>query len=924
MKVQHSGDRFRGLVIGASLIVVILLAALGVTSAEILSAARPCAGDGMLWSKGQRDAVHHLANYMESHRAVDYQRFVGAIAVPLGDQKARTELERPNPDLAIARQRFMEGGKDASDIDAIAWLSRHFRRVPWMPEATTIQADADLQVAALNELAHQVHERILQGETNTPGLHALLERLPPLNDRLTGLEQRFSASMGETSRMVRRLVEFATLSLALALVTAILFSAELRRRKSRAEHELRASGERIRLLWETAPDAIIMFDGCMQNQYANAVVKDLFGHEPGAIIGRDVAMLQPERLRNAHRRAMALYLRTGRKTLNWRNIEMTGLHRNGCEIPLEIALSHRENNGEHQFACFIRDLSVRNQSAQSLRASEDRLRRALEASGLCLWDFDVKADSVYLSESWSQLLGGPPQVTRTTFTALADLVPESERSGLHQALVTALKDPQACYRVEHRVRRSNGEWLWNLSEGRVVERGADGCALRMVGTNRDITPLKHAEATRRGLEVQLRESQKMEAIGTLAAGIAHDFNNVLGAILGNLGRAREDMCAGHAAQHSLEQINKSALRARTLVQQILAFSRRQPQELLRRPLRPVVQETLELLRSSLPAAVSLEARLTDAPLHVLADATQVEQVLMNLCTNGWHALQGQAGRVVVGMEPTELRADCSQRPGGLPPGGYAHLWVSDSGSGMDPATRARIFEPFFTTKPVGQGTGLGLSVVHGIVAAHSGAITVDSAPGQGSTFHMYLPLCDLQSPAAPFGRGTPQRQSVQRQGQGEHVLYVDDDEVMVLLAERLLRRLGYRVTCYQCPLQAVAAVRARSQTFDLVVSDFNMPELSGLEVAREVARIRADLPVVISSGHITEEQRAEILRAGVHELLQKENTFEELGAIVHRLLRRRVGVRQKCDALQPWSEVELLPRDPVKSDGPLDWHAPAA
>ncbi len=207
---------------------------------------------------------------------------------------------------------------------------------------------------------------------------------------------------------------------------------------------------------------------------------------------------------------------------------------------------------------------------------------------------------------------------------------------------------------------------------------------------------------------------------------------------------------------------------------------------------------------------------------------------------------------------------------------------------MDTPTIARIFEPFFTTKPIGQGTGLGLSVVHGIVAAHQGAITVDSSPGAGSTFHLYLPCVAPNAEAAPaapsdWGALTPlQRQD---QGHGEHVLYVDDDAVMLLLVERLLLRLGYRVTCHADAAAAIEAVRCQPLDFDLVVSDYNMPEISGLEVARDVAALRPDLPVVISSGHLTETQRAELRRCGVRHIVAKENTLEELGPMVARLMR---------------------------------------
>lgn len=401
----------------------------------------------------------------------------------------------------------------------------------------------------------------------------------------------------------------------------------------------------------------------------------------------------------------------------------------------------------------------------------------------------------------------------------------------------------------------------------------------------DITDRKAAESDLRRFEAQLRDVQKMESIGTLAGGIAHDFNNILGAILGNVALAQQEVGEGHPASTSLGEIHKASLRARNLVQQILTFSRREPQELVTQPLRPVVEETHQLLRATLPAGIDFDIELTDAPLHVLADATQLQQVLMNLCTNAWHALKDGAGRISVGLDAVTLDLSLSQRLGGAPPGPYAHIWVRDTGVGMDAATRARIFEPFFTTKPVGQGTGLGLSVVHGILAAHHGAVAVDSALGQGSTFHLYLPAVD--PPSASAGASDDPAATGQIRGHGEHVLYVDDDETMVVMVERLLERCGYRVTGYQDPQAAIVAVRDHPDAFDFVVTDFNMPEFSGLDVAHEMARICPDLPVVISSGFITDELRDEARLAGVHSLLEKQNTFQDLSRLVGRILAQR-------------------------------------
>ena len=401
----------------------------------------------------------------------------------------------------------------------------------------------------------------------------------------------------------------------------------------------------------------------------------------------------------------------------------------------------------------------------------------------------------------------------------------------------------------------------------------------------DITERKEAEADLRRFEAQLRHVQKMESIGTLAGGIAHDFNNILGAILGNAALARDEMVPGSAAAACLDEIRRASLRARDLVQQILTFSRHEPQRLVTQPLQPIIEETHKLLRATLSARVRLEVSLDDGPHHVHADATQIQQVLMNLCTNAWHALKDGAGLISIGLEPAALDETDCRRLAGLRAGPHVHLWVRDDGVGMDAATRDRIFEPFFTTKPVGQGTGLGLSVVHGIVTAHHGAIAVDTEPGRGTTFHLYLPVVEAGSRAPAAGPASAQPVS----GRGERVLYVDDDETMVLMVERLLQRAGYQSHVCLNAQEAIQAVRAQPEWFDLVVTDYNMPGLSGLQVARALAELRPSLPVVLSSGYIGEELRTEARRLGVRALLEKQNLFEDLCPLVGQLLAHGGG-----------------------------------
>ncbi len=540
-------------------------------------------------------------------------------------------------------------------------------------------------------------------------------------------------------------------------------------------------------------------------------------------------------------------------------------------------LQHSSGGQAQRLVGMNRDITADKQAQAALRESQERWKFALEGAGDGVWDWNTAASTVLLSQRCAEILGEPPGSFELSGAEWAERVHPQDLPAARAAFEAHRKGASPSIHCELRMRHADGRWVWLLTRGLIVARGGAGEPLRMVGTYSDLTERKAAEATRAALEARLRESQKMEAIGTLAGGVAHDFNNVLAGILGNVSLARQDLPAGHPALQSLEQIGKAGLRARSLVQQILAFSRRQPQALVNQPLGPLVEETLSLMRATLPAAVTLQAQLPPQALHVRADATQIQQVVMNLCTNAWHALPTGGGRITVGLE--EVVCDAHGAPAGPAAGRWAHLWVRDDGCGIDEANRARIFEPFFTTKPVGQGTGLGLAVVHGIVASHGGSISVDSHPGAGSCFNLHFPLAQAGSDASPPRGGEPAMQA-----RGQHVLYIDDDEIMLVTVERLLQRAGYRVTAFLDARDALAALRDAPGAFDLVVTDFSMPALSGTDVAREAARLRTDLPVLISSGYISDELRDEAARLGVRGLLHKERTVEELVAMVHRTL----------------------------------------
>lgn len=514
------------------------------------------------------------------------------------------------------------------------------------------------------------------------------------------------------------------------------------------------------------------------------------------------------------------------------------------------------------------DIAERKVAEEKLRESEERFRELAETIQEVFWMTDPGKNRIlYVSPAYEKIWGR----TRASLSESPRAWPEAIHPDDCARILHAAETQQTRgdYDETYRILRPDGTVRW-IRDRAFPVYGAAGEVLRVVGTAEDIT-------NRRQLEEQFRQAQKMEAIGQLAGGVAHDFNNILAAILGNTQLALADITEGHPGHDSLEEIKKACVRAKSLVQQILAFSSQQPQERRVIELGPTLQETVNFLRATIPSIVELVVSIDTAAPPVLADPTQVHQVIANLCTNAWHALEDQPGRVEVKLQAVTLDRAAASRLAGLKPGRVACLSVTDTGKGMDAATLERIFDPFFTTKEQGKGTGLGLSVVHGIVQAHDGAITVVSQPGRGTTFQVYFPAAAAPVSAVPGPVSAPHR------GESQHILYLDDEEPLVFLATRMLERLGYHVTGFTRAADAVSAFRENPGQFDLVIADLNMPGASGLQVAADLLKVRPDLPVVLCSGHVTEDLRQRARNAGIREVLYKPNTMEEFSEAIHRL-----------------------------------------
>jgi two-component system, cell cycle sensor histidine kinase and response regulator CckA len=394
--------------------------------------------------------------------------------------------------------------------------------------------------------------------------------------------------------------------------------------------------------------------------------------------------------------------------------------------------------------------------------------------------------------------------------------------------------------LEYQVRRRDGNIIW-ISENARAVRDASGVIHRYEGFIENITDRKNAEAERAKLEKQMLHSQKMDAIGTLAGGMAHDFNNILCAILGYTELALANSQIKGMTRDNLDMVLKSAYRARDLIKRILTFSR--PTDSQQHPLKlsVVLKEVVKLLHATLPSSITIQTSIRTEEDVVVADATEMHQVMMNLGTNAGHAMKSQGGRLEFELETVEMDSDLAT-PLSIPAGAYVHLMVRDTGQGMSQEVMERIFEPFFTTKALGRGTGLGLTLVQKIITRGGGQIKVNSEEGRGTTFHVYLPKSkELPAPAM-----TDMNQLAQ--GQREQILVVDDEIPVLDMMQQYLRKMGYRVITRADSREAMKTFRADAEHFALVITDHTMPEVQGAQLAEEMSAIRPDLPVILMTG----------------------------------------------------------------------------
>ncbi len=513
-------------------------------------------------------------------------------------------------------------------------------------------------------------------------------------------------------------------------------------------------------------------------------------------------------------------------------------------------------------------------SYNKLMESEARFRKSFDyaASGMAL--LDLNGYYMDVNEFFLNMLGYSEHELfgNTIFEICHPEDVEVLSASLQKLMAGEIEFASYEQRFLHR----DGHTCWSLASTSLLQ-DSEGSPLHFISLYQDLTAKKMTEKENEKLETRLQQAQKMEAIGTLAGGIAHDFNNILSGITGyaQLGMLENDPESDNYKW--FQGVQEAGDRASELVKQILTFSRQGKQERSPIQIHLIVKEALKLLRATLPLNIEIQERISAKSGVVLADATQIHQLVMNLCTNAYHSMLDQNGTLEVILEPEALSPGLKAQQFNLKPGSYLKLTISDTGCGMDDATLKKIFDPYFTTKAPDKGTGLGLSVVHGIVETHGGAISVHSEPGRGTRFEVLFPRIVMDKKAADH-----EAESIPTGT--ERILFVDDEGAVVETGKNLLEKLGYRVEGHTDPQKAYDEFTARGDDFDLVITDMSMPYLTGEELSKRLMDIRPDIPILLCTGYSDQLDAASACALGIKKFLIKPLEMGALASVIREVL----------------------------------------
>ena len=631
--------------------------------------------------------------------------------------------------------------------------------------------------------------------------------------------------------------------------------------RDRLIDSLSRSEERYRVLTDKSLTGIFIHsDGKLI--YVNDCMAKMLNCLPQEMIGKELwAFVHAEDRSMVRERELARCSEIDVKE----NYEFRALKKNGESIWLKLLATTINYAGQSACMGNVIDVTSRRQTEGALRESEKRFRELSDSLPQVIFETDEKGNLTFANKNAFDVFGYTRDDFDKGINVLQTIIPAEQKKALEN--MQGVMSGKILGAVEYTALKKDGSTFPIAIHSNPIIRDNNAVGLR--GILIDLTEQKKFES-------QLRQGQKMEAIGTLAGGIAHDFNNIIGIILGNAELAMDDVPEWNPAKMNLKEIRIASLRAKDVVRQLLSFARKTGLEKKPTNIGFIVDESLKLLRSSIPTSIEIRQNITKNVDTILADPTQINQVLINLCTNANHAMP-DGGILEVSLRHATFDDDTSSQYPDLTPGRYVNLTISDTGHGISKEDIDRIFDPYFTTKETGKGTGMGLAVVHGIVKDHKGIITVDSELGKGTTFSIFFPTIEKEA--------VVETQTDEKLPTGnERILFVDDEELMVKLGRQRLERLGYQVEATTDPNDALELFRSQPNQFDLVITDLTMPKITGDKLVKEILNIRPDIPVILCTGFSEKIDEKKAKAIGAAEYVEKPLNQRDFAVIIRKVL----------------------------------------
>ena len=850
-----------GAIVWLFAIIVVFVFLMGEFRADILGSVRAYIAGESLWSKAEKEAVGSLLKYAQSHSESDFRDYQTQIATLAGDRRAREEMEKANPDYRVVTEGLLQGRNHPGDVPGMVRLFRWFRHDRYMAAAIDTWTQSDVYVDELQQRAAELHNAIQNRHASPEAIQALLLQIDSLDARLTPLEDQFSFVLGTGARVMTRLSGAATLLCSLLLLAlGVGLSRQLL-------NHVRQSEEKYHHLVATANDAILVTEADTDFVLeANRKATEMLGIPHAELIGkRQSDFYAPEDAANARRFLARAAAEGSAITEEYRLRDSAG-----ALVPVEWSASRTEWAGRIAIHSNFRDIRKRLEAEELLRRSEERFRSLIQNLSDIILVLRPDGRIAYGSSSVQRMLGYEP--AEIAERNLLDFVHEEDRPALRESIQQVAQRREVTIVPVFRCMRADGSWLWLEALGTNLLH--DPTIQGIVLTGRDITERLH-------LEDQVRQAQKMDALGRLAGGIAHDFNNLLMIVQGHADTIRGGLDPSDELRKSAETILKAADRAAGLTRRLLAFGRKQlfaPKVL---DLNALVSEMDTMLRSLLTANVKLELRLGKNLGHVNADPGQLEQILMNLVVNARDAMP-LGGRLMIETQNDELPNPNHYFRSAVPAGHYVVLTVRDTGCGMDPQTLGHIFEPFFTTKAKDKGTGLGLAVVYGIVKQSGGYINVSTETNRGTEFRILLP----QASGRPEFAGDGEDSSISQAGKETILVAEDEPDLRTMICDYLSAR-GYNVLAAPDGNEAASISGRYPGPIDLLLTDVVMPGMRGSEIAKLVKHTRPETKVILMSGYAGNSLSSNGFEPfeGGTVVLQKPFRLEDLTKRIEQVLR---------------------------------------